>query len=60
MEHFLKTATEREKNQIKGERNIYYSVLLTVSLPITIIFFMLKYNTVYMHISFFILNQSIK
>ena len=60
MEHFLKTATEREKNQIKGERNIYYSVLLTVSLPITINFFMLKYNTVYMHISFFILNQSIK
>ena len=60
MEHFLKTATEREKNQIKGERNIYYSVLLTVSLPITITFFMLKYNTVYMHISFFILNQSIK
>ena len=60
MEHFLKTTTEREKNQIKGERNIYYSVLLTVSLPITITFFMLKYNTVYMHISFFILNQSIK
>ena len=60
MEHFLKTASEREKNQIKGERNIYYSVLLTVSLPITITFFMLKYNTVYMHISFFILNQSIK
>ena len=60
MEHFLKTATEREKNQIKGERNIYYNVLLTVSLPITITFFMLKYNTVYMHISFFILNQSIK
>ena len=60
MEHFLKTTTEREKNQIKGERNIYYSVLLTVSLPITITFFMLKYNTVYMHISFIILNQSIK
>ena len=60
MEHFLKTTTEREKNQIKGERNIYYSVLLTVSLPITITYFMLKYNTVYMHISFFILNQGMK
>lgn len=60
MEHFLKTTTEREKNKIKGERNIYYSVLLTVSLPITITYFMLKYNTVYMHISFFILNQGMK
>ena len=60
MEHFLKTTRDEKKNKIKGERNIYYSVLLTVSLPITITFFMLKYNTVYMHISFFILNQSIK